>query len=123
MTGNLIYMKCIIANIKNPVLVSAWAAVVSAFFAGLAFLSSRRLSRRDMVNILKVEILRVVSSVQGRDAWTETVNLSIQVDGGPRVGRLAGLLGSKYKKRKWLWLIPVDLEELKREGYQNLLGL
>ena len=102
---------------------SAWAAVVSAFFAGLAFLSSRRLSRRDMVDILKVEILRVVSSVQGRDAWTETVNLSIQVDGGPRVGRLAGLLGSKYKKRKWLWLIPVDLEELKREGYQNLLGL
>ena len=123
------------------VLVSAGAAAISAIFAGLAFLFSRKLSRRDMVDILKVEILQVVSSVQGRKAWIETVELSKIVDSqgiaGPRADRLAGLLGvrtnntlkswlkikSKYETKKWLWLIPVALEELKREGYENLLRL
>ena len=79
-----------------------------------------------MVDILKIEILRVVSSVQGRDLWLKMVALSKEFEGGgigPRADSLADLLGSKYKRKKWLWLIPVALEELKREGYGNLLGL
>ena len=48
----------------TAVLVSAGAATISATCALLTFLFSRKLSRRDMVDILKIEILRVVSSVQ-----------------------------------------------------------
>ena len=122
------------------VLVSAGAAAISAFFAGLAFLFSKRVSRREMVDTLKLEILLLVSVVEGREAWIEMVNTSKIYEGGgvgPRVNRLAGLLGviyqsklksnrkgkSEYEKDKWMVLIPVALEELKKEGYKNLLGL
>ena len=122
------------------VLVSAGAAAVSAFFAGLAFLFSKRVSRREMVDTLKLEILLLVSVVEGREAWITMVNISKRYEGGgvgPRVDRLAGLLGvrhqsrlkskrkgkSEYEKDKWMVLIPVALEELKKEGYKDLLGL
>ena len=52
---------------------------------------------------------------------------------GPRMDRLAGLLGimyqskrkrkSKYQKDKWMALLPIALEELKQEGYRGLLGM
>ena len=122
-------MEEIIANLKDSALLSAWAAVISAIcalFTFMVYLFSRKLSRRDMVDLLKIEILQVVSSVQGRDAWIKTAALSKMYDGGgvgPRTDRLAGLLGSKYQKKKWLWLIPVALEELKKAGYGNLLGM
>ena len=110
----------------TAVIVSAMAAAISAFCALLSFLFSRKLSRREMVDIIKVEILRVVSSVQGRDAWVKIATISKTYEGGgvgPRVDSLAKLLdGKKYKKDKWLWLIPVALEELKKDGYSNLLG-
>ena len=68
------------------------------------------------------------------------VNISKRYEGGgvgPRIDRLAGLLGvmyqsklkskrkgkSEYEKDKWMILLPVALEELKREGYKDLLGL
>ena len=121
------------------VLVSASAAAVSAFFAGLAFLFSKRVSRREMVDTLKLEILLVVSVVEGRKTWITMVNISKRYEGGgvgPRVERLAGLLGvmyqsklkskrkgTEYEKDKWMVLIPVALEELKKEGYKDLLGL
>ena len=41
---------------------------------------------------------------------------------GPRAKSLAACLGPKYQKRKWVALIPVALEELKRENYGKLLG-
>lgn len=91
-----------------------------------------------MVDILKVELLLLVSSLQGRMIWTETVKMSQTFEGGgigPRVGRLAELLGShadsrskigskfkfksRYKKDKWMWLIPVALEELKKMAMES----
>ena len=45
---------------QTAVFISTAAAAISAFFAGLAFLFSRRVSRREMVDILKIEILQVV---------------------------------------------------------------
>jgi len=102
--SNLVFKKGKkVSTITDPaVLVSAGAAAVSAICALLAFLFSRKLSRRDMVDLLKIEILQVVSSVQGRDAWIKTAALSKMYDGGgvgPRTDRLAGLLGSKYQKK------------------------
>lgn len=63
-------------------------------------------------------------------------NISRMYEGdgvGPRIDRLAGLLGvmyqskrkrkSKYQKDKWMILLLVALEELKKEKYRDLLGL
>ena len=118
------------------VFISAAAAAISAFFAGLAFLFSKRVSRREMVDTLKLEILQVVSTVQGREAWIKMATISRMYEGGgvgPRMDRLAGLLGvmyqskrkrkSKYQKDKWMALLPIALEELKQEGYRGLLGM
>ena len=108
------------------VLISAGAAAVSAICALLAFLFSRRMSRREMVDLLKIEILQVVSSAQGRDIWIKMIAISGANENevrGIKVDGIAGLLGSKYKKKRWLWLIPVALEELKREDFRDLLGL
>ena len=137
-------MGKIVEYLNDPVRVSALAAAVSAFCALLTFLFSRKPSRRDMVDILKVEILQVVSSAQGKDIWTKMVSISgAYEDGvsGIRVDGIASLLSrnvenkfmytlkswfkikSKYEREKWLWFIPVALEELKRENYQDLLGL
>lgn len=120
----------------TAVFISAVAAAISAFFVGLAFLFSRRVSRRERVDILKLETLQVVSTVQGREAWIKIVTISRMYEGGgvgPRMESLAGLLGimyqskrkrkSKYQKDKWVALLPIALEELKKEGYRNLLGM
>lgn len=63
------------------VLVSAGAAAISALCAFLTFLFSRRMSRRDMVDILKIEILETVSSVQGRSAWGTAAKTSQILEG------------------------------------------
>ena len=125
---------------QTAVFISTAAAAISALFAGLAFLFSRRVSRREMIDILKLEILQVVSTVQGREAWIKMATISRMYEGegvGPRIDRLAGLLGvmyqsklkfnrkrkSKYQKDKWMALLPIALEELKKEGYKDLLGI
>ena len=81
-----------VTNFNNAaVLISAGAAAISAISALLTFLFSRKLSRRDMVDILKVEILEMVSSVQGRSAWTTAAKASQILEGGgigPRVDSL-----------------------------------
>ena len=117
--------KNLIIPTNAVVLISAGAAAISAISALLAFLFSRRLSRRDIVDILKIEILRVISSVQGRDAWIKYHRYYLTRTGGrsgPTARTLAGLLGRKYKKEKWMILVLVALEELKKEGYRDLLG-
>ena len=148
-------MEKIVEYLNNPVHVSATAAALSALCALLTFLFfllSRRISRQEMVDILKLEILQVVSTVQGREAWITTVNISQKYEGGgvgPQINRLAGLLGviysdnsnapfysrlkaklksklklkNKYEKDKWMALLPIALEELKKEGYKDLLGM
>ena len=116
--------KNLIIPTNAVVLISAGAAAISAISALLAFLFSRRLSRRDMVDILKIEILRVVSSVQGREVWIKYHRYYLTHTGGrsgPTARTLAGLLGRKYKKEKWMILVLVAIEELKKEGYRDLL--
>ena len=112
--------------LSNPaVLLSIGAATVSAICALLTFLFSRKLSRRDMVDTLKIEILRVVSSVQGKEVWITTHRKHLMDTGGrsgPTANTLVGLLGRKYKKKQWIILVFVAVEELKREGYRDLLG-
>ena len=110
-------------HMELVVLVSAIAAAVSAMSALLTFLFSRKRSRRDRVDILKIEILEKVSHVEGRDLWIKTMSLSaMRVGGGPRFDDIAKFLGAKYARKKWVRLIPVALEELKRDGYSRLLG-
>ena len=123
---NLIWMEDIVVNIQNSALVSAWAAFISACFAGLAFLSSRRLSTREKIDILKAEILRVISTAHDRADWIATGTVSRYTKGGgigPDVRSLAGFLGTKYKRKKWIVLIPTAIEELRNEGYRKLLGI
>ena len=106
-------------------LISAGAAAISAISALLAFLFLRKLSRRDMVDILKIEILRVVSSVQGREIWIKHHRRYLMHTGGhsgPTARTLVELLGRKYKKEKWMILVLVAIEELRKEGYRDLLG-
>ena len=147
-------MPEIVTYFDDPVHVSAAASALSALCALLTFLFfllSRRISRREMVDTLKLEILQLVSTVQGRQGWKEIIHISTTLEGGgigPKVDRLAGLLGiitsnpnvplysrlkaklasklklkSKYQKDKWLIILPIALEELKKEGYATLLGL
>ena len=86
----------------SAVLVSAGTAALSALCALLTFLLSRKLSRRDMVDTLKIEILQLVSSVERQRLWLEAVNISRELESGgigPKIGTLAKLLGSKYEKK------------------------
>ena len=79
-----------------------------------------------MVDILKIEILKMVSSVQGRSAWVAAAQTSQTLEGGgigARVDSLMLLFKPKYQKNKWYALFPVALEELRKEGYGNLLNL
>ena len=118
-------MEKIVESLNDPVYVSAAVAAMSALCALLTFLFSRKPSRRDMVDILKIEILRVVSSVQGREVWIKYHRRYLMHTGGrsgPTARTLVGLLGHKYKKEKWMILVLVAIEELRKEGYRDLLG-
>lgn len=103
------------------VFLSAGAAVVSAICAYL----SQKPSRRDMIDILKVEILQVAYTEEGRDSWVNIVHNSEVYEDyfGPNPESLAVLLSRKYRKKKWVNLILPALEELKREGYRDVLDL
>ena len=93
------------------VFLSAGAAVISAICAVLA----RKPSRRDMLDILKVEILRVVYTTEGRDRWvTQVHNSSVYAEDyfGPDPESLAVVLPRKYRRKKWVNLILPALEEL-----------
>ena len=84
-------------------LFSTGAALVSAYCAYL----SRKSSRRDMVDTLKLEILRLVSTIEGRKKWKDTVNKSYYKENdhiGASIEPLAGLLDSKYHEDKWVRL-------------------
>ena len=118
-------MDEIVAVVKNPAFVSAAAAVVSAIFAGLAFMFSRKPSRRDVVDTLKIEILRLVYTTDGRNSWVDVVHNSEVYEDyfGPNPESLVVLLPHEYRGEEWISLILPALEELKREGYRDFLGL
>ena len=107
------------------VLISTGAAAVSAICALLAFLFSRKLSRREMVDTLKLEILRVVSTLEGRKKWADTVKESYRENSqiGASIRVLVGLLGPDYQEQKWILLLSVAIQELKNEGNDRLLGM
>ena len=112
--------------INVAVLISASAAAVSAICALLTFLFSRKLSRRDMVDTLKLEILRVVSTLKGRNKWRDTVEESYYKENkhiGVSIKSLSGLLEPEYQKDKWVRLFSVAIQELKNEGNDSLLGM
>ena len=114
------------ATVGLSVIISTGAAAVSAICAFLSFWFSRKMSERDMLNLVKVEILKVVSSARGQADWIQEMEFSKTFEGGGvgvRVNSLASLLGRKYKRKKWVSLIPPALEELKKEGHQKLLGM
>ena len=114
-----------VVNLKDPAFISACAAVVSAICALLTYLFSRRPSRREMVDILKLEILRVIFDPESREGWLTNVhNSTVYDDGfGPRSETLASLLPRKYRRKNWVYFMSPALEELKKEGYGELLGL
>ena len=107
--------------------IRATSAVFSAAAAVLAVWFSRQPSPRERIDILKGEILGLVATVQGQRLWIQTKELSKLLSespyGNPRLVDLAGLLKRKYRKVKWVRLIPAALEELKNEGYGELLGI
>ena len=108
-------------------LIGAIAAVLSAATAILAVWFSRQPSPRERIDILKGEILGLVATEPGQNAWVATKELSKlrsgSAYGNPILGDLAGLLKRKYRKAKWVRLIPAALQELKNEGYGELLGI
>ena len=78
-------MEEVVTYFKDPVHVSASAAAISAICALLTFLIylfSRQPSRREMVDILKIEILKIVSSVERREIWVQVEALSRVYEGG-----------------------------------------
>ena len=103
------------------ILFSTGAALVSAYCAYL----SRKPSRRDMVDTLKLEILRLVSTIEGRNKWRNAVKESYHENGqiGASIRVLTGLLGPDYQEEKWVRLLPVAIQELKNEGNIELLGM
>ena len=106
--------------------ISAIAAVFSAAAAALAVWFSRQISTRERIDILKGEILGLVATEQGQKAWIatkETSKLRSESGGNPRIMDLAGLLKCEYQKDKWVRLLPAALEELKKEGHRDLLGI
>ena len=107
--------------------IGAIAAVLSAATAILAVWFSRQPSTRERIDILKGEILGLVATEPGQKAWVATKELSKlrsgSAYGNPILGDLAGLLKRKYRKAKWVRLIPAALQELKNEGYGELLGI
>ena len=111
---------------ENPAFWSAIAAFASAFFAGLTFCFTRRLSTREKLEIVKVDILVFTAGAERRSVWVKTSQVSQEFEGGgigPKVERLADLLvlqHKRYKKEKWMYLIPAAIEELRKQGYEWL---
>ena len=106
------------------IIVSAGAALFSAICAFLSYLYSKKLSRRDMINELKVEILEIISCKKQGDIWRKAVKTSYDQHKYIRPEDLVNILDSKYKKKQWFRLILVALEELVQENnYNYLLGI
>ena len=115
---------------ENSALWSAAAACISAFFAGLTICLTNKKSTREMIDIVKADILVFTSEVHGREAWGKISTISQRLEGegiGPRTHRLAELLAIKQKQKKrnrkylrgkWVWIIPAAVEELRKEGYK-----
>lgn len=88
---------------ENSALWSAVAACISAFFAGLTIYLRTKKSTREMIDIVKADILVFTSEADGRKAWRDISTMSQKLEGGgigPRTIRLAELLAIKKKKRK-----------------------
>ena len=105
---------------NTAVYISAASAAISAATALISVIFSLKRSRRQMLDLLKIEILEFTSTAQGNEAWVETMNL---YDGRTPVNDLLNLLNRKFKRKKWYRLLPAALAELRNEGYHQLLGM
>ena len=113
---------------ENATLWSAVAACISAFFAGLTVFFRIQKSTREMIDIVKADILVLTSAADGRKKWQNIFKTAQTLEGlGPHIRQLAGLLATKkvgmkrdkkYLSVKWVWIIPAAIEELHNEGYK-----
>lgn len=88
---------------ENPALFSAVAACISAIFAGLAIYLTTKKSTREMIDIVKADILVLTTDAESRKLWQKIFVMSQQLEGGgigPRTDRLAEFLATKRVKRK-----------------------
>ena len=98
------------------------AAIVSAACAFLAYRQSKVLSTREKIDILKAEILQVISTIEGRKQWEASLMASYRENGNiaANIEVVVPLFESKYDDDNWIMLLPAALEELKNEGYDKL---
>ena len=110
---------------KYALIISASAAAFSALTALLSFVYSRKKSRRDMLDQLKMEIILYVSSRNASKymKWINSLQHPYSVSIARKSKELAKLLGRQFEKKKWITLIPIAMTELQIEGYSNFLRI
>lgn len=74
-----------------------------------------------MIEILKSEILRIISYEEGRAAWNKNINSHKTHDSRIDLEDVVKVLDAKYRNEKWLILLSAALAELEKDGYSNLL--
>ena len=104
-------------------IINALAVLTSTGF--IIWTTCFRKTRRDRIDELKLEVLRIVSNVKGHEDWIKAMDLSeLQGrEGIVKVMDLLKLLHKNYRKKKWCELLPVALSELRNEGHHELLGM
>jgi len=90
--------------------IAAGSALVSAISA---FVMIFRKNRREKVDTLKVEIIRILESVKCKEKFL------CELYGNKETKKLGEILGCKYKRRGWSDLIMVAIKELRIEGYKK----
>ena len=100
------------------------AAITSAVCAWFAYRHSLKLSTRDKIDLLKADILQVVSPIEGKRLWADAIMKSYRENGNiaAKVECVAPFLESDHTDEEWLILLPAAIEELRKEGYAHLLG-
>ena len=111
---------------KYALIISACAAAFSAFTALLSFVFSRKRSRQDVLDQLKMAIMLLVSLRNDSKydeymEWIESLKHPHSVPIASKSEELAKLLGRQFEKKKWITLIPVAMAELQIEGYSTFL--
>lgn len=114
-------METALAWYENPAFwasMAAIAAVISAFFAGLSY----RKTTREMIDIVKADILILVSRARDNKEFKEIFIPSPEGILGIDRGEVSALLSKthiKYHRNKWSKIIPAAFEELSREKFEG----
>lgn len=105
---------------EDPTQLDTQALAIAAIAAGSALVSAIsafvmifRKNRREKVDTLKVEIIRILEGNDSRDIFL------CELHGNKKTEKLGMILGCKYKRHGWSDLIMVAIKELKLEGYEK----